>query len=245
VGIAIDQRFIAGVDQRVGGFFPDRSFANWDTAKQAMTLENLLTMTTGLDWPEADATFRQLYGSRDWVKFVLDEPMRSSPGSQFLYCSGCSHVLSAILQRQTGMNTRDFAQRELFEPLGITDAAWDTDTTGTPIGGWGLQLTPREMAKLGYLYLNGGRWDGRQIVSTDWVKTATRKHTGTDSDLGYGYQWWIYPRWGAYAALGRYGQTIFVIPNLNLIVVTTAALEGHDPIFDLIEEYIVPAVEPS
>jgi CubicO group peptidase (beta-lactamase class C family) len=86
-------------------------------------------------------------------------------------------------------------------------------------------------------------WDGRQIVSAGWVKTATQKHTGTDTDLGYGYQWWTYPRWEAYAALGRYGQTIFVIPDLNLIVVTTAALEGHDPIFDLIEQYIVPAVE--
>jgi len=245
IGIAIDKGLIGGVDRPVGGFFPDRSFASWDAAKQAMTLENLLTMTAGLDWTESDAAYGQLYRSRDWVKFMLDEPMRSRPGAEFNYCSGCSHVLSAIIQRQTGMNTRDFAQRELFEPLGITGAAWDTDTTGISIGGWGLKLTPREMAKLGYLYLNGGEWDGRQIVSTNWVKAATRKHTGTDSDLGYGYQWWIYPRWGAYAALGRYGQTIFVIPDLNLIVVTTAALEGHDPIFDLIEEYIVPAVEPS
>jgi CubicO group peptidase (beta-lactamase class C family) len=243
VGIAIDKGLIAGVDQRVGEFFPDRSFANWDTAKQAMTLENLLTMTTGLNWPEADATFRQLYGSRDWVKFVMDEAMRSQPGSEFLYCSGCSHVLSAIIQQQAGMNTRDFAQRELFGPLGIADAAWDTDTRGIPIGGWGLKLTPREMAKLGYLYLNGGQWDGRRIVSAEWVRTATQKHTESDGDLGYGYQWWTYPKWGTYAALGRYGQTIFVIPELDLVVVTTAALNSHEPIFDLIEEYIVPAVE--
>ena len=245
VGVAIDKGIIAGVERPVGDFFPDRKFANWDAAKQAMTLENLLTMTTGLDWPEADATFQQLHGGRDWVKFVMDEPMRSQPGAEFNYCSGCSHVLSAIIQQQTGMNTRDFAQRELFEPLGINDAVWDTDTTGIAIGGCGLQLTPRDMAKLGYLYLNGGMWDGRQIVSTGWVKTATQKHTGTDTDLGYGYQWWIYPRWGAYAALGRYGQTIFVIPDLNLIVLTTAALEGPDPIFDLIEQYIVPAVQLS
>jgi CubicO group peptidase (beta-lactamase class C family) len=99
------------------------------------------------------------------------------------------------------------------------------------------------MAKLGYLYLNDGTWDGRQIVSSEWIKAATRKHTETDSDLGYGYQWWTYPRWGAYTALGRYGQTIFVIPDLNLIVVTTAALDGHDPIFDLIDRTIIPAVE--
>jgi CubicO group peptidase (beta-lactamase class C family) len=245
VGIAIDKGFIKGVEQPVGDFFPDRSFANWDAAKQAMTLENILTMTTGLDWPEEDATFQRLYGSRDWVKFVMDEPMRSQPGSEFLYCSGCSHVLSAIIQRQTGMNTRDFAQQELFGPLGISHAVWDTDTAGIPIGGWGLKLTPRDMAKLGYLYLNDGAWDGRQIVSAGWVKTATQKHTASDTDLGYGYLWWTYPKWGAYAALGRYGQTIFVVPDMDLIIVTTAALENHDPIFDLIEQYIVPAVEPS
>jgi CubicO group peptidase (beta-lactamase class C family) len=243
VGIAIDKGLIAGVDRPVGGFFPGRSFAAWDAAKQAMTLENLLTMTTGLDWTEGDAAYRELYNSRDWLQFVLDKPIRSRPGSAFNYCSGCSHVLSAILQRSTGMNTREFAQRELFEPLGITEAVWSTDTTGLPIGGWGLQLTPREMAKLGYLYLNDGTWDGRQIVSSEWIKAATRKHTETDSDLGYGYQWWTYPRWGAYTALGRYGQTIFVIPDLNLIVVTTAALDGHDPIFDLIDRTIIPAVE--
>jgi CubicO group peptidase (beta-lactamase class C family) len=243
IGIAIDKGLIAGVNVPVGDFFPDRSFANWDAAKQAMTLENFLTMTTGLDWPEDDATFRRLYGSRDWVKFVLDEPMRSQPGSQFLYCSGCSHVLSAIIQAQTGMNTRGFAEQELFAPLGISNLAWDTDATGIPIGGWGLQLAPRDLAKLGYLYLNDGAWDGRQIVSKQWVRTATQTHTPSDTDLGYGYQWWTYPRWGAYAALGRYGQTIFVVPELDLIVVTTAQLDGHDPIFKLIDEYIVPAVQ--
>jgi CubicO group peptidase (beta-lactamase class C family) len=245
VGIAIDKGLISGVERPVVEFFPDRSFANLDAAKQAMTLEHVLTMTTGLDWTEGDPAYRQIYGSRDWVQSMLDEPMRSPPGSPFNYCSGCSHLLSAIIQRQTGMNTRDFAQRELFGPLGITGAAWDTDTTGIPIGGWGLKLTPREMAKLGYLYLNGGMWDGRQIVSSEWIETATRKHTATDSELGYGYQWWTYPRWGAYAALGRYGQTIFVVPDLDLIVVTTAALDGHDPIFDLIDRTIIPAVEPS
>jgi CubicO group peptidase (beta-lactamase class C family) len=245
VGIAIDKGLIAGVEQTVGGFFPDRSFGNWDAAKQAMTLEHVLTMTTGLDWKEGDPAYRQLYGSRDWVKFVLDEPMRSPPGSEFNYCSGCSHLLSAILRQSTGMNPRDFARRELFEPLGITGAAWDTDAAGIPIGGWGLKLTPREMAKLGYLYLNGGEWDGRQILSSQWVETATREHTATDGELGYGYQWWIDPERGAYAALGRYGQTIFVVPDLDLIVVTTAALDGNDPVFDLIDQYIIPAVKPS
>ncbi len=125
----------------------------------------------------------------------------SSEG-QFNYCSGCSHVLSAIIQAKTRMNTRDFAEKELFRPSGITDVRWDADAQGIPIGGWGLQITPRDMAKLGYLYLRDGVWEGRQIVSSAWVKAATEKHTPTDGPLGYGYQWWTYPRWGAYAALG-------------------------------------------
>jgi CubicO group peptidase (beta-lactamase class C family) len=243
IGIAIDQGYIAGVDRPVKSFFVGRTFANWNTAKEAMTLEHLLTMTTGLAWTEGDPAYRELYLSRDWVKFMLDKPMAEGPGSLFNYCSGCSHVLSAIVQKQTGMNTRVFAQQELFAALGISDFAWDSDATGIPIGGWGLQLTPRDMTKLGYLYLRGGQWDGRQVVSAAWVRVATARHTATDGLLGYGYQWWIYPAFGAYTALGRGGQTIFVVPDLDLIVVTTGALAGHEEVFNLIETYIVPAVQ--
>lgn len=245
VGIAIDKDYIAGINSYIKDFFPGRTFANRDARKDAMTLEDLLTMNSGLAWEESDASIRRLYVSGDWVKFMLDIPMRGQPGSQFNYCSGCSHILSAILQYKTGMNTRDFARHVLFEPLGISNLDWSTDSAGIPIGGWGLQITPRDMAKLGYLYLNDGMWDGRQIVSAGWVKTATQKHTKTDSDLGYGYQWWTYPSLGAYTALGRYGQTIFVIPDQNLIIVTTAALDGHEEIFRLIENYIVPAAQRS
>ncbi len=242
VGIAIDQGMIDGVTPRVADLLGGRTFQNQDRRKQAMTLEDLLTMRTGLDWIEADGTFGRLYSQRDWVQVVMDLPMRAAPGSSFNYCSGCSHVLSAIVQLKTGMNTRAFADKVLFEPLGIRKLNWETDSMDLPIGGWGLQITPRDMAKLGYLYLNDGRWDGRQIVSAQWVKEATRKHTDTDSKLGYGYQWWTYPSWGAYVALGRDGQMIFVRPDLQLIVVTTANLPSHDPILHLIDKYVVPAV---
>jgi CubicO group peptidase (beta-lactamase class C family) len=245
VGIAVDKGYIEGVSRLVKDFFPGRSFENQDARKEAMTLENLLTMTSGLSWEEGDLVYRQMYQSSDWVKFVMDKPMSGQPGSQFNYCSGCSHVLSAIVQQKTGKNTRDFAQQVLFEPLGISSLNWDTDSKGIPIGGWGLQITPRDMAKLGYLYLHDGNWDGRQIISAVWVKTATQKHTGTDGELGYGYQWWTYPSLGAYTALGRYGQTIFVVPDLNLVVVTTAALDGHEEIYQLIEKYVVPAVRKA
>lgn len=245
VGIAIDRGKISGVARPVKEFFPGRTFKNWDTGKQALTLEHLLTMTAGLAWVEGDPAYRELYLSRDWVQFMLDKPMVAPPGSRFNYCSGCSHVLSAIVQGQTGMNTRKFAEQELFGLLGITNLDWSTDSAGIPIGGWGLQLTPRDMAKLGYLYLHRGLWDGRQVVSAAWVQAATTSHTGADGPLGYGYQWWVYPRFGAYTALGRDGQTIFVVPDLDLVVVTTAATSGHDAIFQLIEQYIVPAAQKS
>jgi CubicO group peptidase (beta-lactamase class C family) len=162
----------------------------------------------------------------------------------FNYCSGCTHVLSAVLQQKTGNKAVQFARQNLFAPLGIRDYRWDTDSQGIPIGGWGLQLTPREMAKLGYLYLHHGKWEDKQIVSAGWVDAAITKHTATDGNLGYGFQWWTYPKYGAYTALGRYGQTIFVVPNLNLVIVTTAQFEGgHDPIYKLIDDYIIPAVK--
>jgi CubicO group peptidase (beta-lactamase class C family) len=247
VGIAIDKRSIDGVNQPVTRFFRDHTFQHPDARKDAMTLEDLLTMRTGLDWQEEDATFWQMSQSGDWVQFVLDTPMREPPGQQFRYCSGCSHLLSAIIEQRTGLNTREFAQQTLFEPLGIDSVTWEQDRQAIPIGGWGLWLTPRDMAKLGYLYLHNGMWDGQQIVPAAWVKAAIQKHTETDSKLGlgYGYQWWTYPRWSAYAALGRYGQTIFVVPSLQLVIVTTAEMDGHEGLFKLIEEYIVPSVQTA
>ncbi len=245
IGIALDKADIDNTGHRVMDYFPERTFATLDGQKAAMTLEDLLTMRSGLDWQEGDPAYRAMYMSSDWVKYVLDEPMIAAPGTQFNYCSGCSHVLSAILQQTTDMNPRDFADQYLFKPLGITNVKWDTDADGTPIGGWGLQITPRDMAKLGYLYLHHGQWEGQQIVSASWVENAARPHTETDGDLGYGYQWWTYPALDAYTALGRGGQTIFVIPKLDLIIVTTAEMEDHDPIFQLIEQYIVPAVQSA
>jgi len=152
VGIAIDRGAISGVDQKVVDFFPDKVFENSDNRKAAMTVENVLTMTTGLDWEEGDLAYGRLYRSRDWVKHMLDMTMAELPGSRFNYCSGCSHLLSAIVQRQVGVSTQEFAESYLFKPLGIENYTWSPDTSGIAIGGWGLQLTPREMAKLGYLW---------------------------------------------------------------------------------------------
>jgi CubicO group peptidase (beta-lactamase class C family) len=246
VGIAIDQGSIDSVDHLVLDYFPDIDLAYPDPLLETMELEHLLTMTAGFDWQDDEnPLIREMYRSQDWVAYVLNIPVMEQPGSRFKYCSGCSHILSAIVQQATHKNTLDFAEKYLFKPLGIKNYEWEVDSKGIPIGGWGLSLTPRDMAKLGYLYLHKGEWDGRQIVSSQWVEKATQKHVDTDGERDYGYQWWVNPRLGAYMALGLFGQTVFVMPHEDLIVVTTADLENHDEIFRLIETYVLPAMEDS
>jgi CubicO group peptidase (beta-lactamase class C family) len=250
VGIALDQGLLDSLRHPVLDYFPRRTIENRDARKEAMTLEDLLTMQSGLDWQEGPSAYASVAGGAlDGAKFVLDEPMKNQPGTQFLYCSGCSHVLSAILQQQPGLQTLDFARNNLFKPLGISDYAWDTDSQGIALGGWGLSLTPRDMAKLGYLYLHDGQWDGQQIVSAAWVKTATQTHANPQHKLGfgYGYQWWTYPRLDAYMAIGANGQLILVAPASDLVVVVTADQGdlANEAVFKLIESYILTAVKSS
>ncbi len=246
VGIAIDQGWIENPDQKVTDLLSSYPIDNPDEQKQAMTLDDLLSMRSGLAWQEGDSAYMDLYRSPDWVSYMLNKPMAQPPGVVFNYCSGCSHLLSAIVEQATGMNPEEFARQYLFKPLGITRYFWEKGSGGLPIGGWGLQLTPRDMAKLGYLFLHQGMWDGQQIVSSAWVQTATQAHTPTDGELGYGYQWWVVPEHNAYTALGLDGQTIYVVPESQLVIVTTAATtDGHDAIFRLIEQFILPAVTGS
>jgi CubicO group peptidase (beta-lactamase class C family) len=243
IGIALDRGKIDRLDQPVLDFFPEDTFENIDARKQAMTLEDVLTMRAGLRWTEGDSAYGALYRAPDWVQFMLDKPMAVTPGSLFNYCSGCSHLLTAIIQQAAGMDTLEFADQNLFQPLGISGVQWDTDSAGIPIGGWGLKLTPREMAKLGYLFLHEGRWDGQQIVSAEWVRAATQEHTRTGDSRGYGYQWWTFASLEGYAALGRYGQVILVIPKRDLVVVATAQMNDSDEVIRLVEQYVVPSIQ--
>lgn len=243
IGIAHDKGLLPGLEQTVLSLLPGEAYDNPSAGKSAMTLEDVLTMRTGLDWDEGDAAYRALWTSPDWVEFMLDKPMVEDPGRTWNYCSGCSHLLSAFIEKAAGMPTKQFAEAELFGPLGIKDYSWSVDSDGTAIGGWGLRLTSRDMAKLGMLYLHGGQWDGKQIVSREWVRAATATHTPTDGKLGYGYQWWTHPTYEGYAALGLGGQTVFVVPRQDLIVVTTAGLQGHEPVWKLIDQYVMPAVQ--
>lgn len=241
VGIAIEEERITGVETPVYELLPNRGALRDDAQKQAITLEHLLTMAAGLAWTEGDAAYASMYRSSDWTGAVINLPMAEAPGTRFNYCSGCSHVLAAILDRATEQQLHMYAQEKLFGPLGIRHVVWDTDSAGIPIGGWGLWLTPREMAKLGYLYLNNGSWEGRQLVPAGWVAAATARHIAADGEFGYGYQWWTYPRYDAYFARGRGGQLIVVVPDRALVVVFTADVADDRVLFDLIERYILPA----
>jgi CubicO group peptidase (beta-lactamase class C family) len=242
IGIAIADGYIEGIDQLALDFFPERTFANVDTRKKAMTLEDLLTMRSGLDWDEGMPVYQEMMATRDWVGYVLDKPMETDPGSQFRYCSGCSHVMSAILQEVTEVNTLEYARSRLFDPLGIENFHWELDGSGIPNGGWGLEMTPRDMAKFGYLFLNEGTWDRQQIIPADWVKVSTQPGLEVESGVDYAYQWWVYPDSYLYAAQGLYAQKIYVIPDLELVMVFTADARHIDPAFELLEEWIIPAV---
>lgn len=250
LGIAIDRGSIRGVDQSLLDFFPGRWIANVDARKQAITLEHLLAMTSGLGCKDRSGTDEQMRQSSGWVQYMLDLPMAGAPGEQFSYCSGGPHLLSAILEKATGLKARDFANAQLFAPLGIppvSDMEWGADPQGYTLGGYGLYLTPRNMAKLGYLYLKQGQWAGQQIVSSHWVTASLTTHsTWTDEgQRDYGYLWWLYPARGYYSMMGMAGQQVHIVPGRQMIVVFTAAINPSDEkVLDpLLTDYILPAVK--
>jgi CubicO group peptidase (beta-lactamase class C family) len=252
IGIALEQGYITDVNRPVIEFFPDRQIANLDEAKQGMTLEHLLTMSGGFDWPGGmteQPTLSEWTQSPDWVQFVLDRPLSDPPGTRFVYNTGGSHLLSAILQSTVGMTAEAFATTNLFTPLGITDWYWSTDPQGINGGGGGLWLRPQDMAKFGYLYLNGGQWDGQQVVPADWVAESWRRQITAGGNWladGYGYQWWVDGS-GYFMALGYGGQYIVVVPDRNLIMVATSGLRLQDFFVPetLLTRYILPASESA
>ena len=255
IGLAVREGFLEGTEQKLLDLFSDRSIDNLDSRKENITIEHLLTMTAGFDWDEWSYEYddprnsaTQMYSSADPVQYILDLPMRSNPGEEWTYCAGASHLLSAIIQLSTGMTTLNFANLYLFEPLGISNVRWLRDSQGIYRGSSRLSLTPRDMAKIGYLYLNEGFWDGKQILSTDWVARSGDDivHLGGNtpewSPEGYGYQWWTIPSLGVYYAAGARGQKICVFPVYNLVVVFTAYL--NDPTHEnvIITDMIISSI---
>lgn len=244
IGIAIEEGYL-DVDNNVLDFFPDRVVANDDPRKRAMTVEHLLRMRSGLDWPESSVSYSssnnvlwQMMSSNDWEQFVLDRPMIAEPGARFNYSTGDPQLLAAVLEEATGMSTQEFARTHLFEPLGVSSRhwSWQSAPEGVSFGGGGLSITPRAMAKFGYLYLEDGVWNGQQIIPTDWVATSV-------AGPYYGYQWWRLGN-GGYAALGYKGQRIAVLPHLEMVVVITGEFSGTTSGY-LVDAFIIPAARSS
>lgn len=227
IGIAIDKGYIKGVDEPVLGFFPERRFANVNYRKRALTVRHLLTMTSGLcsNFRSGEVQNENVRRSNDWVQTILDAPLVTEPGTHFAYCSAASNLLSAILTRATGMSAEEFAKRYLFAPLRIRTYIWPSDGHGIS-NGWGdCFLLPHDMAKIGYLFLKNGVWEGKQVVSAVWAREATQQHVQTGTDEAYGYKWWIIPSLGLYEGRGRGGQRITIVPARNLVVVITGTGE--------------------
>jgi len=244
IGIAVDQGKLK-LDDPMLSFFPDRTIANRDARKEKITVRNLVSMSSGLACTQTnnEETQRQMMASPDWVQFSLERRMVAEPGTQFYYCNPSIHLLSPILQKATGMSALEFAKKYLFEPLGIKEAYWDTDPQGYNRGWGDAHLYPHDMAKLGYLWLNKGQWEGKQIVSRDWVEASVKPFMKTGGADDYGYGWWIPTnRPGAFSANGRGGQHIVVAPDLSLMIITTGG--GFD--FPQIEPLLVAALaDPS
>ena len=233
VGIAIGQGKLRGVDQPLLSAFDQYKVANRDARKERITLGHLLTMTSGLDcrFDHGEITLSQMMASPHWVQFMLDLPIAAEPGREFEYCSGAMHVLSAVVARATGTTTLDYARHELFAPLGIEHVAWPADPQGVNYGWGDLHLQPRDMAKLGHLWLHAGRWEDRQVVPANWMRAAVQVHShpGWSDGQEYGYAIWVYPDRNppVFEGLGRGGQRISVMPAANLVVVFTGG--GFEP----------------
>ncbi len=254
LGIALDRGYLKSIQDTIGKFFPEYLSRADDPAKKSITLEDLLTMQSGLE-----TTSRRNYGrwvqSSNWVRHVLTRPMVDVPGGRMIYSTGNSHLLSAVLTKATKMSTFEFARDYLASPLGIPIRPWMRDPQGIYFGGNEMHLTPRAMLKIGELYIDRGRVRNKQIVSKEWIRESFESRTWSRWSGGeYGYGWWIGELAGhqAYFGYGHGGQFIFVVPELKLAAVTTSSIfprqgrrERHkyrQAIYDLFDLDLIPAV---
>jgi CubicO group peptidase (beta-lactamase class C family) len=236
IGIAIDEGLIRSVDETVGDFLLP-VVPGLERDKQRISIRNLLTMTSGLPWHELNSDVQDYFAwvsSPDPLLWILDKPLEHRPGEFWNYNTGASHILSAILTEATGKTARAFAQENLFGPLESEVAGWLTDPRGYCYGGHGMSLTGRTMVKLGRLFLDGGVYHGRQIVSIEWVREATTQRFSTADAVpwgsGYGYLWWIgrddRTGLGFSFANGYGGQFIVVVPSRNTTIVAATTWSG-------------------
>ena len=259
VGIATDKQMIGSVSERVYNFFPEYKGTRWIDQKYEITLKHVLTMTAGIDWDEVTLLHPHpqnpntlMYTSDHPIGYVFDKKQIDQPGNRWRYNSGLTVVLGGILKNTTGLYADKFAEQYLFKPLGIEDYRWLRHTDGTIYTNGDLFLKPRDMAKIGYIMLNQGKWKNKQIVSNAWIEESTKQHIDTFKGYGYGYQW----RCGktficdqeveAFWASGTGGQKIYVFPNLDLVAVFSSKTfgnnSGHDRNESLLADFIIPAI---
>jgi CubicO group peptidase (beta-lactamase class C family) len=246
IGRAIGEGLIQGVDQKVLDFFPEKQEKADDSNFEELTIEHLLTMTLGhrpvISPAPADS-------SSNWVDLFFDQSFTHKPGTVFQYDPFAPYMLSAILQKAAGKTAADYLREKLFDPLGIRDFTWPADAQGVNYGNSHMELRPIDMAKFGYLFVNEGNWDGRQLISKEWVQKSTAKHLDTKGkmnsaeDFGYGYLWWMNSFEG-YSAHGSGGQYIFVIPGLDVVAVFTAGFDEKTftTPYSLMRTLIIPGI---
>jgi len=253
-GVAITRGdFKAGLNTPVLKFFDVAKVKNVDDRKGRMTLKDVLTMTTGLNWneevpyddPRSDSSLME--ATDDWVQYVIDKPMAEEPGKVFNYSSGATELLAYIFQKETGQDIDAYGQKYLFAPLSIKHH-WKRTYLGVVDTEGGLYLTGGDLAKIGYLYLHEGLWDGKRIVSKDWVKESLTPYIDAQENFQYGFKWWLYPLSGksVWMARGFGGQRLMVFPEQNLIAVFTGweILKDPAPAKDLIDR-LLPAVKQT
>ncbi|KZE83966.1 6-aminohexanoate hydrolase [Paenibacillus elgii] len=259
IGIAIDAGYIKSVDQKVLDFFSEYVSEAADRQKREITIRHLLTMTAPYPFEDWNEPLDKMCMQADWVKYTLDMLGQQGSIGAFKYSTAGAHLLSAILTRSTGASARAFANERLFKPIGMKEIpdyemksfgfedlfgknvkGWVNDPNGNSTGGWGLTLTPRDMARFGFLYLNRGYWDHHQIVSETWIDEST-----VMNPHNYGYLWWLREEDGAsaYLALGDGGHVICCIPEKDLVVAIASEFLIHPrDRWVLIKEWIIPAV---
>ncbi len=231
LGIAITRGdFKAGLDTPLLKYFDVAKLKNVDERKRRITLRHVLTMSTGLDWnedvsyddPRNDSSLME--ATDDWVQYVIDRPMAQEPGKVFNYSSGVSALLAYLFQKETGQDIERYGEKYLFTPLGM-DHFWKRTPLGLPDTEGGLFLNTKDFAKIGYLYLHDGMWDGKQIVSKEWVKQSLAPSIDTGEGHKYGCQWWLLPRTDrpgyVWMALGLGGQILMIFPEEDLVAVVT------------------------
>ena len=252
IGIAIDKGYIESVDQTIDEFFPEFFEENPAPDKASITIQDLLTMRSGLE----TTSFRN-YGrwvlSNNWVRFALNQPMTDRPGGNMIYSTGTSHLLSVILTRASGISTREFGNRYLFRPMGISIGGWDRDPQGYYMGGNNMAMNSHDLIKIGQLMMDVGQYNGEQLVSREWILESVDIYTRSNfNPYNYGYMWWrkSVEDYEVFFAWGNGGQYILILPELESVISITSNLNNNSgsrryqrEIFRFLGDTIIPFLE--